>query len=309
MVTTMPKRSASSNPDAARHELLVFGGVDTHADTHTVAAISHLGVMLGHASFPATPQGYRQLDRWLAGHGPVLRVGVEGTGSYGAGLAAALTGRGIELVEVNRPNRATRRARGKSDPIDAEAAARAALAGVATAAPKSHSGLVEAIRVIFVARRGAVQARTAAINTLHQMIITAPMRLRDQLQPLTRRHQITTCARFHAKDLTDPARATRLALRRLRSPMRHHPDPGLLRQNQPAPAQPRRNGRPTARCTPSCSAGLRYHPETQAYATNRSAENKTDLDIRRSLKRYLARRLFALILNPNQAANNTLLAA
>ena len=215
MVTTMPKRSASSNPDAARHELLVFGGVDTHADSHTVAAISHLGVMLGHASFPATPEGYRQLDRWLAGHGPVVRVGVEGTGSYGAGLAAALTGRGIELVEVNRPNRATRRARGKSDPIDAEAAARAALAGVATAAPKSHSGLVEAIRVIFVARRGAVQARTAAINTLHQMIITAPMRLRDQLQPLTRRHQITTCARFHAKDLTDPARATRLALRRL----------------------------------------------------------------------------------------------
>ena len=145
----------------------------------------------------------------------MVRVGVEGTGSYGAGLAAALTGRGIELVEVNRPNRATRRARGKSDPIDAEAAARAALAGVATAAPKSHSGLVEGIRVIFVARRGAVQARTAAINTLHQMIITAPMRLRDQLQPLTRRHQITTCARFHAKDLTDPARATRLALRRL----------------------------------------------------------------------------------------------
>ena len=116
---------------------------------------------------------------------------------------------------MNRPNRVTRRARGKSDPIDAEAAARAALAGVATAVPKSHSGLVEAIRVIFVARRGAVQARTAAINTLHQMIITAPMRLRDQLQPLTRRHQITTCARFHAKDLTDPARATRLALRRL----------------------------------------------------------------------------------------------
>ena len=75
MVTTMPKRSASSNPDAARHELLVFGGVDTHADSHTVAAISHLGVMLGHASFPATPEGYRQLDRWLAGHGPVVRSG------------------------------------------------------------------------------------------------------------------------------------------------------------------------------------------------------------------------------------------
>ena len=369
MVTTMPKRSASSNPDAARHELLVFGGVDTHADTHTVAAISHLGEMLGHASFPATPQGYRQLDRWLAGHGPVLRVGVEGTGSYGAGLAAALTGRGIELVEVNRPNRATRRARGKSDPIDAEAAARAALAGVATAVPKSHSGLVEAIRVIFVARRGAVQARTAAINTLHQMIITAPMRLRDQLQPLTRRHQITTCARFHAKDLTDPARATRLALRRLARRIDHltteiddaehdltelvaelapqllaEPGVGPLSAAQllitagdnpdrmtspagfaalcgttPIPVSSgktnrhrlNRGGDRQANCAlhTIVLSRLRYHPETQAYATNRSAENKTDLDIRRSLKRYLARRLFALILNPDQAANNTLLAA
>src|SRR5215207_2009843 len=215
VVTTMPKRSASSNPDCAGDQLLVFGGVDTHADSHTVAAVSHLGAMLGHASFPATPKGYRRLDRWLAGQGRVVRVGVEGTGSYGAGLAAALTGRGMELVEVNRPNRATRRARGKSDPIDAEAAARSALAGVATAVPKSHNGAVEAIRVIFVARRGAVQARTAAINTPHQMIITAPIRLRDQLQPLTRQHQITTCAQFHAKDLTDPSRATRLALRRL----------------------------------------------------------------------------------------------
>ena len=174
MVPTMPKRIALSNPDPAGAPLLVFGGVDTHADTHTVAAISHLGAMLGHESFPATPKGYRQLYCWLAGHGTLMRVGVEGTGSYGAGLAAALTSRGLELVEVNRPSRATRRARGKSDPIDAEAAARAALAGVATAVPKAHTGVVEEIRVIFVARRGAVQARTAAINTLHQMIITAP---------------------------------------------------------------------------------------------------------------------------------------
>ena len=84
MVTTMPKRSASSNPDCAGDQLLVFGGVDTHADSHTVAAVSHLGAMLGHASFPATPEGYRRLDRWLAGQGRVVRVGVEGTGSYGA---------------------------------------------------------------------------------------------------------------------------------------------------------------------------------------------------------------------------------
>ena len=368
-MTTMPKRSALSNPDPAGNPLLVFGGVDTHADTHTVAAVSHLGAMLGHASFPATPEGYRQLHRWLASHGPVIRVGVEGTGSYGAGLAAALTGGGLELVEVNRPNRATRRARGKSDPIDAEAAARAALAGVATAIPKSRNGVVEAIRVIFVARRGAVQARTAAINSMHQMIITAPMRLREQLQPLSRRHQITVCARFHAKDLTDPDRATRLALRRLARRIGHltteiddakrdlteliaelapqllaEPGVGPLSAAQlliTAGDNPNRMTSPAgfaALCgtTPiPVSSGktnrhrlnrggdrqansalhtivvnrLRYHPETQAYATKRSADNKTDLDIRRSLKRYLARRLFTLILNISQAANNTLLAA
>ena len=97
MVPTMPKRIALSNPDHAGEPLLVFGGVDTHADTHTVAAISHLGAMLGHQSFPATAKGYRQLYSWLAGHGTLMRVGMEGTGSYGAGLAAALTGRAVEL--------------------------------------------------------------------------------------------------------------------------------------------------------------------------------------------------------------------
>src|SRR5215213_3256812 len=201
----MPKRIALSNPDRAGEPLLVFGGVDTHADTHTVAAISHLGAMLGHQSFPATAKGYRQLYGWLADHGTLMRVGMEGTSSYGAGLAAALTGHGVELVEVNRPARTTRRARGKSDPIDAEAAARAGLAGVATAVPKTHTGVVEEIRVIFVARRGAVQARTAAINTLHQMIITAPLQLRAQLQPLTRTQQITSL-RSHVLTLrTGPA--------------------------------------------------------------------------------------------------------
>jgi transposase len=215
VVPTMPKRIALSNPDRAGEPLLVFGGVDTHADTHTVAAISHLGAMLGHQSFPATAKGYRQLYGWLAGHGTLMRVGMEGTSSYGAGLAAALTGHGVELVEVNRPARTTRRARGKSDPIDAEAAARAGLAGVATAVPKTHTGVVEEIRVIFVARRGAVQARTAAINTLHQMIITAPLQLRAQLQPLTRTQQITACAALHTGDITSPTRATKLALRRL----------------------------------------------------------------------------------------------
>jgi transposase len=95
VVPTMPKRAASSNPGPAVEPPLVFGGVDTHADTHTVAAISHLGAMLGHQSFPATPAGYRQLFCWLTSQGTLARVGVEGTGSYGAGLTAALTDRGV----------------------------------------------------------------------------------------------------------------------------------------------------------------------------------------------------------------------
>ena len=374
MVPTMPKRAALSNPDmsdlgvshrdAAGVAPLVFGGVDTHADTHTVAAVSHLGVMLGHASFPATPGGYRQLHCWLAAHGSVIRVGVEGTGSYGAGLAAALTEGEVELVEVNRPNRATRRTRGKSDPIDAEAAARAALNGVATAVPKAHTGVVEAIRVILVARRGAVQARTAAINTLHHMIITAPRQLRDQLQPLTRRHQITVCSGLRSTDITSPTRATKLALRRLARRINHltaeisdatKDITALVRGHAPqllaevgvgalsaaqllitAGDNPNRMTSPAgfaALCgtTPipvssgktnrhrlnrggdrqaNCAlhtiinSRLRYHPETQAYLAKRSAERKTERDIRRSLKRYLARRLFTLILNPNQAAEN-----
>jgi transposase len=338
----------------------VFGGVDTHADTHTIAAVSHLGVMLGHQNFPATPEGYRQLYCWLAAHGSVMRVGVEGTGSYGAGLAAALTERGVELVEVNRPNRATRRARGKSDPIDAEAAARTALAGVATAVPKAHTGVVEAIRVILVAQRGAVQARTAATNTLHHMIITAPRRLRDQLQPLTRRHQITVCSGLRSNDITSPTRppsspsagspgASTTSPPKSTTPPKRSPPwsaatPQLLAEvgvgalsaaqllitagdnpdrmtspagfaalcgTTPIPASSgktnrhrlNRGGDRQANCAlhTIVNSRLRYHPETQAYAAKRSAERKTERDIRRSLKRYLARRLFTLILNPNQA--------
>jgi transposase len=369
VVPTMPKRIALSNPDRAGEPLLVFGGVDTHADTHTVAAISHLGAMLGHQSFPATAKGYRQLYGWLAGHGTLMRVGMEGTSSYGAGLAAALTGHGVELVEVNRPARTTRRARGKSDPIDAEAAARAGLAGVATAVPKTHTGVVEEIRVIFVARRGAVQARTAAINTLHQMIITAPLQLRAQLQPLTRTQQITACAALHTGDITSPTRATKLALHRLARRIRHltaeitdatndlttlvqaHA-PHLLTQvgvgslsaaqllitagdnpdrmtspasfaalcgTSPIPVSSgktnrhrlNRGGDRQANCALHTIAlsRLRYHPETQAYAAKRQTEGKTERDIRRSLKRYLARRLFALILTASQATDNTLIAA
>ena len=113
---------------------------------------------------------------WLGHHGQVGVVCVEGTGSYGAGLACYLLDQQVRVIEVNRPDRRARRQRGKSDPIDAEAAARAVLAGTATAAPKRRDGIIEAIRVLRTTRRGASKARTAAINQLKALLITAPAR-------------------------------------------------------------------------------------------------------------------------------------
>ena len=137
---------------------VVIGGVDTHGRTHHAAVIDQQGRLLGDREFAADSSGYRQLLGWLSRHGPVDSVGVEGTGSYGAGLTRFLVDAGVKVVEVDRPDRRTRRQRGKSDPIDAEAAARAVLAGTATAAPKRRDGIVEAIRVLRTARRGASKA-------------------------------------------------------------------------------------------------------------------------------------------------------
>ena len=107
----------------------VFGGVDTHKDVHVVAALDHVGRLLGTDTFPTTAAGYRQLWRWLRSRGDVAVVGIEGTGSWGAGLARSLTAQGVDVREVMRPNRQHRRRFGKSDEADAIGAARAVLAG------------------------------------------------------------------------------------------------------------------------------------------------------------------------------------
>lgn len=132
---------------------VVFGGVDTHRDVHVAAVVDATGRCLGTASFGADPAGYGQLGDWLGSHGNVAQVGIEGTGSYGAGLARHLVSIGIEVVEVNRPNRQLRRRLGKTDATDAQAAARAVLSGQATGTPKSGNGPVESIRMLGVARR------------------------------------------------------------------------------------------------------------------------------------------------------------
>jgi transposase len=193
----------------------VFGGVDTHGRTHHAAAIDGAGRLLGDAEFAATAGGYAALLAWLGGFGRIVKVGVEGTGTYGAGLARHLAARRMTVVEVDRPDRKTRRRQGKSDPIDAIAAAGGVLAGTATGAPKTRTGPVEAIRALRVARRGAIKARTAALNQLHGLLVSAPETLRTDLAALRSPTLVDRCAGFRIDPdrLLEPTMATRAALR------------------------------------------------------------------------------------------------
>jgi len=172
----------------------VIGGVDTHKHTHHAAVIDHNGQLLGDREFRADAAGESELCDWLRAHGPVLAVGIEGTGLYGAGLARHLSSAGMRVVEVNRPNRGARRAQGKSDRLDAEQAARAVLAATATAVPKSRSGPVEGVRMLRVTRASAVKARTQAFLVLHGIMIGSPTALRDELVKLSKRTLVKRCA-------------------------------------------------------------------------------------------------------------------
>ena len=149
-------------------------GVDTHLDLHVAAVVDQTGRLLGTQGFPASTRGYVALVTWAERFGPVERIGVEGTGTYGAGLTRFARAYGLQAVEVNRPDRSLRRRRGKSDPLDAQAAARSTLAGVANTPPKTREGQVEMIRVLRVARRGARKARVAAAEQLHGVLYSAP---------------------------------------------------------------------------------------------------------------------------------------
>src|SRR5215467_2254301 len=199
-------------PRIAEPVVPVTGGVDTHADVHVAAAVDQVGRVLGTRGFPADAAGYAGALVWMRGHGELAKVGVEGTGSYGAGLARYLAGCGVEVVEVIRPNRQARRQRGKSGTADAVAAALAALNGEASGVPKSHDGAAESIRMFRVARAGAVKARTQAGNQLRDLILTASEPLRQQLagQPVGR--QVDMAARFRAGDLACPAAGARAAM-------------------------------------------------------------------------------------------------
>jgi len=160
------------------HARAITGGVDTHAGVHVAAALDPIGGLLGVAEFAASPAGYAYLLEWLGGFGTVCLVGIEGTGSYGAGLARHITAAGIRVVEVDRSDRQDRRRRGKSDPLDAVSAARAALSGRAAGTPKGRDGQVEAIRALMVAKRTARSERIQTINQARSLIVTGPDDLR-----------------------------------------------------------------------------------------------------------------------------------
>lgn len=285
-----------SVPQARRR---VTVGVDTHGDVHVGAVVDELGRILGTVEVAADPAGYLQLLRFAERLGCIDRFGVEGTGAYGAGLSRWLADRGHTVIEVDRPDRKTRRAQGKSDPIDACSAARQTLSGIASAIPKTRDGRGEMIRVLRVARRSAIRARTQAQNQIHALITSGPEELRAGLRGLSASELVRTAAGLRPGEITTPAAATKLALRELgrrhrdltaevarldaeltrlvreaapgllelrgrhrrrrralghgwrqpsaasqrvffRAPLRGGSDPGLLGQDHPPPAQPRR---------------------------------------------------------------------
>ncbi len=339
------------------------GGVDTHMDNHVAVVIDELGRVQGTESFPTTSAGYRKLLAWMRHFGPVVKVGVEGTGSYGAGLTDYLTGQNVDVVEVNRPNRQLRRLRGKSDPTDAEAAARAVLSGEASSTPKAKTGAIGAIRALRVARRGAVKASTQASNQLRDLILTAPEGLRARMDALPKSDRIEVAARFRPGAIGDPTEDMKAAMRavacryqelaaeiaeldrRLAVLVEQAAPEGLLEKTGVAtqvasvllvtagdnPERLVSEASFAALCGASpvdASSGkqirhrvnqggdrqanaalwriaftrMQFDPRTKRYVERRRAEGKTNKEIIRCLKRYIAREIYRSLTRPSTPA-------
>lgn len=194
----------------------IVAGVDTHADTNYAAVVTMTGQHVAAAQFPTTEAGYEALEGFITCHGPLVRVGVEGTNSYGAGLTRHLAAAGVCVVEVIRPKRQVRRMRGKSDQIDAYAAAHAALAGADTVTPKTGTGHVEALRVLLAVRRSAVKARSEAAQQITSLLVTAPAQIRAGYRGLGRTRLIQKLAGVRRRPGDDAVAATtRTALKRV----------------------------------------------------------------------------------------------
>lgn len=340
----------------ACHVEEVVLGIDTHLETHTAVLVDLVGRQVDANTFPSTRRGHDALIEWARLRGTVRRAGVEGTGSYGVALARRLMLEGIAVYEVTRPKRRKARHRGKNDHQDALAAAVSALSDAGElAAPKTRDGIVEAIRVLRIARASAVKSRTQTILQLRNLILTAPEQLRDDLRDLPIKQIVERCARWHRRDPISALAATRQAMRSLAR--RHREldseigelDADILKLiQQAAPrllAQPgigpetaarllivagdnsqrlRSDAALAALCGASpveASSGqtiryrlnragdrdlncalhtivltrLQHDAATRAYAARRTAEGKTPREIKRCLKRYVARNLFRLL--------------
>ena len=337
----------------------VTGGVDTHGEVHVAVVLaSATGQRLGVESFPADTAGYTALGDWLSSFGTVDAVGVESTGAWGAGLARHLRGVDVAVIEVDRPDRKTRRFEGKSDAIDAEAAARAVISGRAVGVPKTADGPAEAIRAIEIVCHGATRDRTRAINQFKALIVTAPADLRERLNMVSFRRQLELARRFR-NDYDDLVETQlRFALKTLAAKIAFLDDQiteletrmtDLIGQAAPALAgtfgvgphvaaqllttagdNPDRLGSEAAfaklcaACPIPASSGkttrhrlnpggdrrannalhtivlvrMRYHAPTRHYVARRTAQGKTRPEIMRCLKRYVAREIYNVIINP-----------
>ena len=337
----------ATSPDA------VVIGVDTNKETHVAVALNGLGAHLGELAVTADGAGYPRLAEWARAMGEVFAVGIEGSGSYGAGLGRALTAAGFRLVDVNRPNRRRRRQLGKSDTIDAELAARAVLAGEADAVPKAADGEVEMIRQLKVARHSAVKARSQTMLTIKTLLVSSPQTLRERFSNV--RGRVTLVRQLAALELgqlTSPMAAAAKALRTLaqrwlalHAEIHEHdadlerlvqaraPDlmvlpgvatgtiaellvvlgdnPDRIRSDAafaklcgvcPIPASSGKTSRhrlyrgghrqANAALHRVAVTRMRCHPPTIAYVRRRIAEGKSTREMRRCLKRYIAREIF-----------------
>jgi transposase len=294
------------------HPAPVTVGVDTHADTHVAAVVDQTGRPLGSASFPVSTRGYVALVNWAERLGPVAKIGIEGTGTDGAGLARFVRAYGLEVIEVDRPDRRTRRCLGKSDPIDAQAAARATLAGVATTTPKTREGQVEMIRVLRVARRGATKAALWTLARRWQQLQVELDQLDRQLQEL-----VTTAApALLALPGVGVETAGQLLVTAGDNPQRLRSEAAFahLCGAAPIPASSGRTDRHRLNRGGDRRANnalwritlvrMRCHPPTKAYVERRTKQGLSKLDIMRCLKRYIAREIYQHLTSPPPAAAN-----
>ena len=213
---TMPSMPQPLGDDQnSSHTEEIILGVDTHKDLHVAAVITSLGALREHTTFPATAAGYQALLAWAGAFGILRRAGVECTGSYGAALARSLRAAGIEVIEVNQPDKATRRRRGKTDTIDAQAAARAVLSGRASGSAKTGDGPVEMLRMFKLAKASAIKARTQTINQLKAVLVAADPELREPLAGLSNLRLIRRCAHLEIDTPQDTTSAAAYTLRLL----------------------------------------------------------------------------------------------